>query len=170
MAQLKSLLNQNLTWSFSKKNIVLRSNDVVLLELREEKSARVSFEFDGKSYTIRNEGFWNPGTIIEKEGKQFLSLKRNFFGSKANIEFESGNLYSCKISNSPLAKLSFFNKDENEILYYKLDATQKPMTVLSIIDKSINELELLMMIVLGCYSFKGIIQENDDAAFILMVA
>lgn len=120
MTQLKTLLSQNLTWTFSKKTIVLKSNDDVLLELREEKSARASFEFDGKNYTIRNEGFWNPKTIIEKEGQQVLILKRNFFGSNANIEFENGNLYSFKISNSPLAKLSFFNKDKNEILYYKL--------------------------------------------------
>lgn len=116
MTQLKTLLSQNLTWTFSKKTIVLKSNDDVLLELREEKSARASFEFDGKNYTIRNEGFWNPKTIIEKEGQQVLILKRNFFGSNANIEFENGNLYSFKISNSPLAKLSFFNKDKNEIL------------------------------------------------------
>ena len=170
MKNLKSLLSQKLTWTFAKKKITLKSNDETMLELKEEKSTRATFALDGKNYIIRNEGFWNAKTIIEKDGKQTLILKRNFLGSKGSIEFENGNHYSCKIKNSPLVKLSFFNKDEKEILYYKLDATLRPKTVINIVDHSINENELLMLIILGCYSFKGIVNENDNSDFIVLVA
>jgi hypothetical protein len=170
MNKLKSLLSQNLTWTFSKKKITLKSNDETIVELQEEKSTRATFELDGKNYIIRNEGFWNAKTIIEKDGRRMLILKRNFLGSKGNIEFDNGNLYSWKITNSPLVKLSFFNKDEKEILYYKLEPKPKPKTVLNIVDNSLNEKELLMLIILGCYSFKGIAKENGDSDFILLVA
>jgi hypothetical protein len=170
MKNLKTLLSQNLTWTFSKKKITLKSNDATVLELQEEKHSKASFIFEDQVYIIRNTGFWNAKTTIESDGKQMLMLKRNFLGSKGTIDFDNGNHYSCKISNSPLAKLSFLDKDGKEILYYKLDATQKPKTVVSIVDQSIREIELLMMIVLGCYSFQGIVQENDDATFMLLVA
>lgn len=170
MKNLKSLLSQNLTWYFSKNKISLKSNGEIMVELHEEKSTRATFELNGRNYILRNEGFWNAKTIIEKDGKQMLILKRTFLGSKGKIEFDNGNHYSCKISNSPLVKLSFFNKDEKEILYYKLDATQNPKTVLNIVDHSINENELIMLIILGCYSFKGIAKENDDSDIIIMVA
>jgi hypothetical protein len=170
MKNLKSLLSQNLTWYFSKNKISLKSSGETMVELLEEKSTRATFVLDGRNYIVRKEGFWNAKTIIEKDGKQMLILKRTFFGSKGKIEFDNRNLYSCKISNSPLAKLSFFNKDEKEIFYYKLDATRNPKTVLNIVDHSINENELLMLIILGCYSFKGIAKENIDSDFIVMVA
>lgn len=170
MKNLKSLLSQKLTWTFSKNKITLISNDETMLELQEEKSTSATFVLDGKNHIIRNEGFWNAKTIIEREGKQTLILKRNFLGNKGSIEFENGNHYSCKIRNAPLVSLSFFNKDEKEILYYKLDAILRPKTVLTIVDHSINENELLMLIILGCYSFKGIVNGGADTDFILMVA
>lgn len=170
MKNLKSLLNQPLTWTFKKKQIILQSGAETIIELTEEKNSKASFELDGKKYIIRNVGFWNAKTIIEKDGKQELILKRNFLGGKGSIEFKNGNLYSCKIRNSPLAQLSFFNSDEKEILYYKLDATLKPKTVLNIVDHSVNENELLMLIILGCYSFKGIVKENDDNDLIVLAA
>ena len=70
----------------------------------------------------------------------------------------------------PLVNLSFFNKDEKEILYYKLEPKLKPKTVFNIIDNSINENELLMLIILGCYSFKGIVKKSDDSDLIIMAA
>lgn len=170
MKNLELLLKQTLTWTIKKKKNILQSDNQTIIELIEDKKSRASFEFEEKNYSIRNEGFWNAKTIVEKDGKQMLVLKRNFLGSKGSIEFEKGNFYSCKIRNSPLVKLSFFNKDENEILYYKLDASLKPKTVLNIVDHSINKNELLMLIVLGCYTFKGIVEENDDSVFIIMAA
>lgn len=146
MKNLKSLLRQPLTWTFKKKKIILQSDNETIIELVEEKHSKAFFELEGKNYTIRNEGFWNAKTIIKKDDKQILILKRHFLGSRGSIEFDKGNIYSCKIRNSPLVKLSFFNKDEREILYYKLEATLKPKTVLNIVDYSINEHELLMLI------------------------
>ena len=170
MKKLKLLLSQSLTWTFKKNKIVLKSNDEILLELNEEKAARASFAFDGKGYIIHNEGFWNPKTIIEKEGNIVLTLKRHFLGSRGKIEFENGKTYLCKVRNAPLVKLSFFSDDEKEILNYKLEAKLKPKTVLNIIDYSINENELLMLIILGCFSFSGIVKENDASDLIIIAA
>jgi len=170
MKNLKSLLSQNLTWTFLEKQFTLKSNEEILLELQEEKHSKASFKFDGKDYIIRNTGFWNAKTSIEREGRPMLILTRNFLGSKGNIEFDNGNLYSCKITNSPLVKLSFYDKDEKEILHYKVEPKPKPKTVLSIVDNSLAENELLMLIILGCYSFRGIVQENDDSGFIILMA
>lgn len=165
---MKSILNQPLAWSFKKKKNILQSGTETIIELIEEKHSKVSFELDGKNYNIRSEGFWNAKIIIEKDGKQTLILKRNFLGSKGSIEFENGNNYSWKARNAPLVKLSFLNKDEKEILFYKLDATHKPKTVLNILDHSANENDLLMLIILGCYAFKTIVKENDASDMIIL--
>ncbi len=170
MKSLKSLLAQPLTWSFKKRKILLKSNDEVILELKEEKGTKASFELRGKKYMIRSEGFWNLKILIEKEGKHLLALNRQFLGSKATVKFANGNVYTCKVKNSPLVKLSFFTEKDEEILHYNLEPASKPKTVLTIINPAIMENELLMLIILGCYSFKGIMKENDDADFITIVA
>lgn len=69
-----------------------------------------------------------------------------------------------------LVKLSFYDNNNKETLHYKLEAKLKPKTALNIIDNSVHEHELLMLIILGCYSFKGIVMENDTSDFIVMVA
>jgi hypothetical protein len=97
-------------------------------------------------------------------------MKRNFLGSKARIELENGNQYTCEISNSPLATLTFFNNNQKEIFFYKIDITHKPETLLNIIDPSINETELLLLIILGCYSFKEIVRGSDDSDMFLLFA
>ncbi len=163
MASLKTLLSQPLSWTSHKKKLTLQSNGEVVLELKEEKSSRATFQLEGKSYLIRNEGFWNPKTVLEKEGRRLLQLKRQFLGTTGKIEFENGKQYTCKVRNAPLAKLSFFTETGKEVLHYKIEAKPKPHTVLNIIDNSINVNELLMIIVIGCYSFKGIAMEDGGA-------
>ncbi len=166
MKNLKHQLNQKLTWSFSENLITLKSGDDIILEMKEEKSGKASFTLEEEKYIIHNEGFWNPNTIIVKEGKQILKMKSHFLGSKAKIEFANAKVYTCKFKNDPLVKLSFYSKDKNEVLHYKLKPKHKPKIVLNILDDSGNKQELLMLIVLGCYSFKGIVKENDTSNLI----
>lgn len=170
MKHLKSLLSQNLTWEFSNNKIILKNNDETIVELQEKKSTGSTFVLSGKNYTIRNEGFWTTKTIIEIEGKALLMLKRNFFGNKGSVEFDNGNLYSCKINNAPLVSLSFCNKEGKEILFYKLDATRNPKIVLNIVDQTIDENELIYLIIVGWYSFKDFANENDGSDILLLVA
>ena len=72
MKNLKPTLNQPLTWIFKKKKIILQSGTETIIELIEEKQSKASFRLDGEKFTIRNKGFWNAKTIIEKEGEQLL--------------------------------------------------------------------------------------------------
>ena len=57
MKNLKSILNQPLSWKFEKRKITLSSNKEIVVGLNEEKSTKATFAFDGKDYIIRNEGF-----------------------------------------------------------------------------------------------------------------
>jgi len=161
MKNLKQQLNQKLSWVISDNQFSLKAADETLLDMKEDKSGRASFVLEEEKYIIHNEGFWNPSTIITKEGKQLLVLKRRFLGSKGKIEFDNGKVYSCKFKDAPLAKLTFFSKDKKEVLHYKLKPKHKPKTILSNMDDSVNKHELLMLIVLGYYSFKGIVRENE---------
>jgi hypothetical protein len=166
MKSLNALLSQPLTWSFKKRTIVLKSNNKAILELKELKPSKASFDFRGKKYVIRTEGFWNPKLLVEKEGKQILSLNREFLGGNATIKFTTGNLYYCTVKNDPLVKLSFFTEKEQEVLHYGLEAASRPKTILTITNTQIPANELLMLILLGCYSFKGIFIEHDATGVI----
>lgn len=90
MKNLKHQLHQKLSWIFSDNMVTLKAGEEILLEMKEDKSGRASFVLEDEKYIIRNEGFWNPNTVIVKEGKVLLIMKRNFLGSKAKIEFENG--------------------------------------------------------------------------------
>lgn len=170
MKNLKSLLHQPLTWSFVKRKMILSSNDQVIIELNEEKMTRASFELNHKSYVLRNEGFWNPKTIIEKDGVQIMILKRRFLGGKGEIEFANGGRYIAKVRNAPLVTLSFYTTDGKEILNYKLETKLKPVTRLNILDHSVNENELLMLTILGAFSFKGVVIEHETSDLVIMIA
>ncbi len=162
MKNLNYLLNQPLTWTINKKQTILQSDAETIIELTEDRNAKVFFMFDGKKYTIQNKGFGYVHIILERYGEQMVIMKIKFPGSNGTIKLKNENLYSCKITNTPVVKLSFFNGDEKEILYYKLDATENPKPILNIVDHSINEYDLLMLIILGCYSFMGIVKENEQ--------
>jgi hypothetical protein len=43
-------------------------------------------------------------------------------------------------------------------------------TIMNIANHSINEHDLLMLIILGCYLFSGIVKENDDYVLIVTAA
>lgn len=173
MKNLKSLLSQTLTWEFEKKKIFLKSNDEIVLELKQEKATRSSFKIDDKNYVLRQQGFWNPKTILEKEGEPLLTLKHSLWTSKGKIEFANGNQYICKIRNSPLVKLTFLTMDEEEIVHYKLHASLNPgsiKTIMNINPNSIPDRDLLMLIILGCFCFHGIVIENQNNDFITIAA
>ena len=163
----------NLKWTFDKKKCLLMNNDETILELIEDKPTKALFNYNGNDYRIRNEGFWNPVTIIESDGNTILILKRHFLGSKAKVEFNTGKIVTCKVRNSPLVNLSFLSDDGTEILNYRLQSSLNPNAVepvMTVTPKALVVEELVMLIVLGFYSFRGIATENSDADFIIMTA
>lgn len=168
MKNLKSMLDKPLSWSFNKRTTSLQANGVTILEMLEEKGSRATFKLEGKNYSIRNIGFWNPKTVIEKDGIQIMIMKSHFLSSKGTVEFAGGSSYVCKVRNAPLVKLIFFDKDQEEVLSYRLDASLNPRTEMRILKNNLPEFELLMLIILGCYSFKGIVIENDTSDLIVM--
>jgi hypothetical protein len=160
-------------WIAEGKNFFLKSNENTVLELTDEKSTKASFEWDTKTYKIQNEGFWNPITTIKHEDNKLLNLRRNFLGNKGTIEFASGNQYTCIIKNSPLVNLIFMTESGKEFLSYEIKATLNPnsvQSILTVLPNSISREELILLIVLGFYSFKGIIIENQTSDLIIMTA
>ncbi|UPT66999.1 MAG: hypothetical protein M0D57_21700 [Sphingobacteriales bacterium JAD_PAG50586_3] len=167
---MESIINAEMFWEFSKEKTSLISNNQVIVELKDEKTSKASFDFGGESYVIKNIGFWKAKTIIESGGKIILSLSSSFLGSKGTIEFANGAKYQCKVHNSPLVKLSFYTTEGQEILSYRLDTSLKPQTVMEILPHAVTDNDLLMLIILGCFAFKGITIENTEADFITLVA
>lgn len=167
---MESIINSEMFWEFSKGKTTLKSNNGVIVELKDEKTYKASFELGGESYVIRNNGFWKPKTIIECGDKVILSLSSSFLGSKGTIEFANGAKYQCKVHNSPLVKLSFYTTEGHEIVSYRLDTSLKPQTVMEILPHTVTNSDLLMLIILGCFAFKGITIENTEADFITLVA
>lgn len=173
MNTLTSIPLRSLYWNYDKETFSLRCGDETILDLKEEKHNFASFHYNDLKYQIKNEGFWNPRTIIKNDTTQVLELRRHFLGTKGEIIFNNGQTYICKIKNSPLVKLSFFTADEKELLSFNLKTSLKPNAVKTIMDVNpdiIPQDEMIMLIALGCFSFKGISMENQDSDFIIMAA
>ncbi len=78
-------------------------------------------------------------------------------GTSGSIKFKKGSKYSFKIQNTPAIKLSFIDKDGTEMLNYEVEGAEKPKAIVTLLDHSADETELLMLLVLGCHCFKEIV-------------
>lgn len=153
-------INSSVTWEFKKKKAFLKNDNNVILELKTGKKKRATFKWEEKIYTIRNNGFWNPVTILEYEGKKVIALKRFFRTNKAFIESENGKKYLCRTQNAVFVKLAIHSADRKEIFSYKLISKYKASMQLNMDNADLPESDLVFLIVLGCFVFRGIIREN----------
>ncbi len=173
MNQLTTKLSSPLTWTFQKNKAILQSNGDTLLELHSESAVKGNFSYAGKDYRIHNEGFWNPRTVIETEGRRILTFKHNFLGRNGTAQFEGGKTYDYKIRNSPLVTLTFLTEDGLELVRYKAEGCKNPdglKTTLTLNPHSVPEADVMMLIVMGCFAFKAFIEENNDLTFLVLVA
>lgn len=169
MNTLKKLLDQPLAWVFEQGKISLLSNGQPVLTLTEEGTKKATFQLEGHEYVIRTVGFWSQKTVIEKQGQLVLSTQQSMWSSLGKVLFENGGSYGFKVHNSPLATLSFYTEDQREILHYKLNASTQPRTTIKIFDHEINEQEMMLLMILGCFSYKAIAMENGDADLLLLL-
>jgi hypothetical protein len=160
MKTLKSLLSNSITWSFADGARVLKSDDEIILKLIPEKSGRCYFELNGEYYVIHTEGLWNSKTVIKKDDKQLMILRRNASGGNGKLEFSNGRLHVNKIRNSFFEQLLFLSDSGNRILKYDLQPKLKQKTILEIFEKLMDTNEFIMAVVLGFYSFKKVINEK----------
>lgn len=167
---MKPFIASELFWEFSKDSATLKSKDELIVELKDEKGANASFNLDEKNYLIKNIGFWKAKTIIESGGKIILSLSSSFLGSKGTIEFANGAKYQCKVHNSPLVTLTFITAEGQKVVSYRLDSSSKAKTTMEINPDIELSVDLLMLIILGCFTFKGVTIESTEADFITLVA
>ena len=167
---MKPFIASETFWEFSKDSATLKSKDELIVELKDEKGANASFNLDEKNYLIKNIGFWKAKTIIECNGEIVLSLNRSFLGSKGTIDFTGGAKYECKIHNTPLVTLTFITAEGQKVVSYRLDTSSKPKTTMEINPDIESANDLLMLIILGCFTFKGVTIENTEADFITLIA
>ncbi|HKR03240.1 MAG TPA: hypothetical protein VJY62_01285 [Bacteroidia bacterium] len=153
-------INSSVTWEFKKKKAFLKNDNEVIVELKSDKKKCAGFKWEDKTYTIRNRGFWNPLTVLENEEKKIMSLKRFFRTNKAFIEFENGNKYLCRTQNAVFVKLAVYSPDRKEIIRYKLISKYKASMQLNMDNADLPDSDLIFLIVLGCFVFRGIIREN----------
>jgi hypothetical protein len=159
MDNITDYLKTPLTWEFKKKKAFLKSDDKIILELKTGKK-RGSFELDKKTYSIRNRGFWNPATVVEEGKKKIAILNRFFRSNTAWIEFSEGNKYLIRCKNPAFIKLSVYSSDHKEVARYKLISKYKASMSLYTNNTEIPEMELIFLIVSGCFIFRGIIKES----------
>ena len=173
MENLLSKNSQDFKWHYLKNNAILMQEDKVVLELLEIERTKMIFNLDGKSYSIKNEGFWKPVIIIEENQDKILVLKHPLFGSKAMIEFNNGNVFTYEVKNSPLVNINFCSKEGSKILSYKLESNSSNNSVeshLELYQNNMGQFELIMLTVLGFYLFRWVAIENNGADLLIMTA
>ena len=157
-------------WVSDKRKATLLKDGTGILVLTQAKGGRGLFTYRNAGYVVQDEGFWNPRTIIERNGSVVLVLKRHFLGSKATIELADGTTFQCNVRNAPLVNLIFLGADGDTVLSYRLDATHQPRMVLEVNNGELKNDQLVLLLVLGFHMFKGVIKENDDADLVVLVA
>jgi hypothetical protein len=157
-------------WTLNKGLDTLLRNDTELLVLQQKEGGRAVFTHKGAHYVLQHEGFWNPRTIIKRNGEPVLALRRHFLGGNATIELEDGTALQCKAHNEPLVKLSFLSASGEPILSYRLDATTRLRIILEVNNDTIRNEHLVLLLVLGFHAFRGVILENDASDLVVMVA
>lgn len=154
-----TLLTNQLTWDLKKKKTLLKLDGNTILQWRCGKK-RAKVKSGEINYTIRNIGYWNATTVIEERDKVIATMKRFLGSSKLWIEFDSESRYFLRLRNRILTRLSII-ADNKEILHYKLISKLKAHLEVDLSKAAINDKELLMLIALGYFIFRGILKEKN---------
>jgi len=149
-----------LSWQFRKRSSKLKSSESTLVNLKTMSKNKAVFEWDNRTFSFRNKGFWNPKITLEENGTALAVIKRSFSGNKAFFTFENGNTYLLKAKNNVLIKLSVYNSDKKEIINYRLISKLKATLYIDQSIKIADPAELLVLIVGGYYVFRMILKEN----------
>lgn len=163
MNNISDFMQTPIYWEFKKKKALLKSNATDIVSARITKR-RVSFLFAEKKYSIKNNGFYRPITII-KEGKKITGQLKHFFrGNTGMLELTGGNKYYIKYQNAVFVKLSIYSSENKELIRYKLISKKKASVHIHNKQITIPEHDLILLLVLGCFFFKGILIENKVTA------
>ena len=154
-----NLLTNFHVWEFKKRKSLFKNTNETMIEIRNGKK-RATIKSVDQLYTIRNKGFWNPTSIIENDKQIIAQLKRTMGSNKVLVIFENGETYYLKSKNAVFVKLSIYSSNQQEIACYKLISKYKAHLNIDKTATDVNESDLLLLIALGCFVFRGVINEN----------
>ena len=160
MKSLKSLLSNCIEWSLENDQYVLKSDNEILVKIVLQDSRGCCFELDQELYIIQTEGFWNTKTIIEKDNKKLMTLRRNSSGLNGKVEFPGRKFNVNRNRNASFDQLCFLSENGIQVLKYDLLPKLRPKTILQTFEKLMDANEFILLIVLGFYAFKKIINER----------
>lgn len=159
MDNTNNLFTNSLLWEFKKRKSLFKNSKDTVIEMRSGKK-RAKIKYGNKLYTIRNIGFWNPTLLIESDKQIIAQMKRTLGSNKVLIVFENGESYYLKSKNAVFVKLSIYSSGQQEVVRYKLISKFKAHLTIDKTVIDVSENDLLLLIALGCFVFRGIINEN----------
>jgi len=164
---------QQLHWVKQGMQFYLKKGNETLVELTLNLKGLSSFTLNSKQYVASRKGAWNPGYFIAEKGQAVLSLKYGFWGSKGNIAFSDGAMYTCNYKSKGGLKMRFFNGEEELMAYGLGFENKRPVLNFSIGATTQITEKILLLAALGLIAFYPLFMSTaggDDATFAAMLA
>lgn len=154
-------------WETKKGNTILSRDGENMLSIDLKKKSKASFKVGKSTFDIRNKGFWNPKSLVERKEKPVAVLTRNFWDKIATLQFTDGSVFEFHVYHHPLLMLVITLKDGTEIASFQL-LTHKPSTInFSTKDSTTHNEKHLIVFAIGQFVFHGLKKEYPFAVEVI---
>ncbi len=146
-------------WETKKGNTILLKGGSQMLSIDLKKKAKGTFKIGKSTYDIRNKGYWNPKTVVERKDKPVALLTRNFWDKTASLRFMDGSTFVFHVYHYPILMLVITLDDGTEIGSFEL-LSSKPATVnFSSKETDTKNEKHLAVFAIGQFVFHGLRKE-----------
>ena len=158
---------KNAEWKKQKKVAELWLNNQHILTM-EFSGSRATVKFGRRQWEIGQQGFWKPQQIVKENGTVIATQKTvGFWGTRCEV-YVHGRMYKAVTRSGMQYNLQYLTANDREVVSYKLNNWKwKPAFNFSINENIADYEDRLLLLVLGYYTARAVMQQSGAAAAII---
>lgn len=160
---MNGLALQKVSWKQKKKSAELWFSEKLIATIS-FGSKKTIVQFTDHRWEIRSEGFWWPQIVIKEKNKVLLTQKNiGFWGVKNEVLIDN-RVYTATTKQATLYNVSYTNASGGVVVSYALTAAKwKAPVNFTVNAGDTPEQDVLLVFILGYYTMRAVILENNAA-------
>ena len=160
---MNALSLQKVSWKQKKKSAELWFSDKLIATISFGLK-KTTVQFTDHRWEIRGKGFWWPQVVIKEKSKVLLTQKNIGFWGVKNEVLVDNRIYTATTKQATLYNVSYTNAGGGAVVSYALTAAKRKAAVNFTINAGDTpEQDVLLLFVLGYYTMRAVILENNAA-------
>lgn len=148
-------------WHFTIEQARLESDSAALIHLQRNQEGIKEAVHEQIIWHVLDNGFWEPSTIILRNGTAYAVLSRPIGNGRAVLTIVDGDRYHFKLIQGPSPRLSLVNGMGREVMVQRALGIDLASAELRIHRERVPRGDLVPLILMAGHAFHGLMCERN---------